>query len=31
MIWLAGLGNIRTATVRAYTKSEFSKILEGLP
>ncbi len=28
---LGMLGNIRTVTARAYTKSEFSKILDRLP
>ncbi|MGH2349518.1 MAG: GYD domain-containing protein [bacterium] len=31
MLWLGGLGNIRTVTARAYTKSEITKILGGLP
>lgn len=31
VIGLGTLGNVRTVTARAYTKSEISKILDGLP
>lgn len=30
-LWLGSLGNVRTVTARAYTKTEFSKILDSLP
>ena len=30
-LWIGGLGNVRTATARAYSKSEISKILDSLP